>query len=124
MTYNTRINYNTLPSWLSIVSGTTTGSTIEYTMTASENTDTSSRNFNWVLTDELTTVTVPISQSGTSGPGPEPEPVEEGSLKVYPKKLRYYSDGGRILVSFTNRPEEGLGYSITYTDGPLIRGVD
>ena len=117
VTYNTRINYNTLPSWLSIVSGTTAGSTIEYTMTASENTDTSSRNFNWVLTDELTTVTVPISQSGTSGPGPGPEPVEEGSLKVYPKKLRYYSDGGRILVSFTNKPEAGIGYSITYTDG-------
>ena len=115
VTYNTRINYNTLPSWLSITSSTTTGSTIEYTMTASENTDTSSRNFNWVLTDELTSVTVPISQSGASGPGPEP--VEEGSLKVYPEKLRYYSDGGRILVSFTNRPEEGLGYSITYTDG-------
>ena len=115
VTYNTRINYNTLPSWLSITSSTTTGSSIEYTMTASENTDTSSRNFNWVLTDELTSVTVPISQSGTSGPGPEP--VEEGSLKVYPKKLRYYSDGGRILVSFTNRPEAGIGYSITYTDG-------
>ena len=117
VTYNTRINYNTLPSWLSIASDTTTGSTIEYTMTASENTDTSSRNFNWVLTDELTSVTVPISQSGASGPGPEPEPVEEGSLKVYPEKLRYYSDGGRILVSFTNRPEAGIGYSITYTDG-------
>ena len=119
VTYNTRINYNTLPSWLSIVSGTTTESSIEYTMTASENTDTSSRNFNWVLTDELTSVTVPISQPGASGPGPGPgpEPVEEGSLKVYPEKLRYYSDGGRILVSFTNRPEEGIGYSITYTDG-------
>ena len=117
VTYNTRINYNTLPSWLSIVSSTTTGSTIEYTMTASENTDTSSRNFNWVLTDESKTVTVPISQSGTSGPGPEPEPVEEGSLKVYPKKLRYYSDGGRILVSFTNKPDSGIGYEITYTDG-------
>ena len=117
VTYNTRINYNTLPSWLSIASGTTTGSTIEYTITASENTDTSSRNFNWVLTDELTSVTVPISQSGASGPGPGPEPVEEGSLKVYPEKLRYYSDGGRILVSFTNRPEAGIGYSITYTDG-------
>ena len=118
VTYNTRINYNTLPSWLSIASNTSTGSsTIEYTMTAAENTDTSSRNFNWVFTDELTTVTVPISQSGASGPGPEPEPVEEGSLKVYPKKLRYYSDGGKILVSFTNRPEAGIGYAITYTDG-------
>ena len=121
VTYNTRINYNTLPSWLSIVSNTTAESSIEYTMTAAENTDTSSRNFNWVLTDELTTVTVPISQSGASGPGPgpgpEPEPVEEGSLKVYPKKLRYYSDGGKILVSFTNRPEAGIGYAITYTDG-------
>ena len=39
------------------------------------------------------------------------------SLKVYPKKLRYYGEGGSIRVSFTNRPEGGIGYEITYTDG-------
>ena len=40
-----------------------------------------------------------------------------GSLKVYPKKLRYYGEGGSIRVSFTNRPEGGIDYEITYTDG-------
>lgn len=40
-----------------------------------------------------------------------------GSLKVYPKKLRYYGEGGSIKVSFTNRPEGGIDYEITYTDG-------
>ena len=39
------------------------------------------------------------------------------SLKVYPKKLRYYGEGGSIRVSFTNRPEGGIDYEITYTDG-------
>ena len=38
-------------------------------------------------------------------------------LKVYPKKLRYYGEGGSIRVSFTNRPEGGIGYEIIYTDG-------
>lgn len=39
------------------------------------------------------------------------------SLKVYPKKLRYYGEGGSKRVSFTNRPEGGIGYEIIYTDG-------
>ena len=47
-----------------------------------------------------------------------PTPVYvTGSLKVYPKKLRYYGEGGGIRVSFTNRPEGGIGYEIIYTDG-------
>ena len=40
-----------------------------------------------------------------------------GSLKVYPKKLRYYGEGGEIEVTFKNRPEGGIGYEIIYTDG-------
>ena len=44
-------------------------------------------------------------------------PYKPGSLKVYPKKLRYYGEGGSIRVSFTNRPEGGIGYEIIYTDG-------
>lgn len=39
------------------------------------------------------------------------------SLKVYPKKLRYYGEGGSKRVSFTNRPEGGIDYEIIYTDG-------
>ena len=55
------------------------------------------------------TATYTLTQEGTSTDIP--------SLKVYPKKLRYYGEGGSIRVSFTNRPEGGIGYEITYTDG-------
>ena len=56
------------------------------------------------------TKTYTLTQAGTSIYVP-------GSLKVYPKKLRYYGEGGSIRVSFTNRPEGGIGYEIIYTDG-------
>ena len=56
------------------------------------------------------TKTYTLTQAGTSIYIP-------GSLKAYPKKLRYYGEGGRIRVSFTNRPEGGIGYEIIYTDG-------
>ena len=56
------------------------------------------------------TATYTLTQEGTSPDIPK-------SLKVYPKKLRYYGEGGSIRVSFTNRPEGGIGYEITYTDG-------
>ena len=56
------------------------------------------------------TATYTLTQEGTS-------PYIPKSLKVYPKKLRYYGEGGSIRVSFTNRPEGGIGYEITYTDG-------
>ena len=56
------------------------------------------------------TKTYTLTQAGTSIYVP-------GSLKVYPKKLRYYGEGGNIRVSFTNRPEGGIGYEIIYTDG-------
>ena len=44
------------------------------------------------------TATYTLTQEGTS-------PYIPKSLKVYPKKLRYYGEGGDIRVSFTNRPE-------------------
>lgn len=44
-------------------------------------------------------------------------PDVPGSFKVYPKKLRYYGEGGGRMVSFTNRPEGGIDYEITYIDG-------
>ena len=48
---------------------------------------------------------------------PPPPPYKPGTFKPYPKKLRYYGEGGSIRVSFTNRPEGGIGYEIIYTDG-------
>lgn len=59
-------------------------------------------------------VTFTVTQAGVS---PGPTPAETGSLKAYPKKLRYYKEGGSINVSFTNRPAAGIGYQIIYTDG-------
>lgn len=53
-----------------------------------------------------------VQRAGTPTPIYKP-----GSLKVYPNKLRYYGEGGSIRVSFTNRPEGGIGYEIIYTDG-------
>ena len=58
------------------------------------------------------TKTYTLTQEGTSTPV-----YNQGSLKVYPNKLRYYGEGGSIRVSFTNRPEGGIGYEIIYTDG-------
>ena len=54
------------------------------------------------------TATYTLTQEGT---------LPAKSLKVYPKKLRYYGEGGSKRVSFTNRPEGGIGYEIVYTDG-------
>ena len=56
------------------------------------------------------TKTYTLKQAGNSV-------YNQGSLKVYPKKLRYYGEGGGIRVSFKNRPEGGIGYEIIYTDG-------
>ena len=55
------------------------------------------------------TATYTLTQEGTLPDIP--------GLKVYPKKLRYYGEGGSKRVSFTNRPEGGIDYEITYTDG-------
>ena len=44
-------------------------------------------------------------------------PYKPGSLKVYPKKLRYYGEGGEIEVTFKNRPDGDIGYEIAYIDG-------
>ena len=54
------------------------------------------------------TATYTLTQEGT---------LPYKSLKVYPKKLRYYGEGGSKRVSFTNRPEGGIDYEIVYTDG-------
>ena len=44
-------------------------------------------------------------------------PYKPGSLKAYPKKLRYYGEGGEIEVTFKNRPDGDIGYEIAYIDG-------
>ena len=110
------VNNGSFPSWLSVKSA---GSGV-YNLTATKNTG-KARSFAVWFTDNTSTVTMNVyQQAGDTpgpGPGPGPTPVVTGSLKAYPKRLRYYSDGGSIAVSFTNRPRAGIGYTITYTDG-------
>lgn len=106
------VNNGSFPSWLSIKSA---GGGV-YNLTTTKNTG-KARSFTVWFTDNTSTVTMNVYQQAGDTPGPGPTPVVTGSLKAYPKKLRYYSDGGSIAVSFTNRPTAGIGYTITYTDG-------
>ena len=66
--------------------------------------------------DSLTLRTSKITVYQDAG-FPPPPPYKPGTFKPYPKKLRYYGEGGSKRVSFTNRPEGGIGYEIIYTDG-------
>ena len=108
------VNNGSFPSWLSVKSA---GGGV-YNFTTTKNTG-NARSFAVWFTDNTSTVTMNVYQQAgdTPGPGPGPTPVVTGSLKAYPMRLRYYSDGGGIAVSFTNRPRAGIGYTITYTDG-------
>ena len=108
------VNNGSFPSWLSVKSA---GGGV-YNLTTTKNTG-KARSFAVWFTDNTSTVTMNVYQQAgdTPGPGPGPTPVVTGSLKAYPMRLRYYSDGGSIAVSFTNRPRAGIGYTITYTDG-------
>lgn len=99
------ISYKISGSWLSYSS--ISGYTFYFTYT--ENTS-SSRTATITFSAYGETATYTLIQAGDSVYVP-------GSLKVYPKKLRYYGEGGGIRVSFTNRPEGGIGYEIIYTDG-------
>ena len=105
------ISYKISGSWLSYESRS--GYTFYFTYT--ENTS-SSRTATVTFSAYGETVTYTLRQAGDSIYVP-------GSLKVYPKKLRYYGEGGSIRVSFTNRPEGGIGYEIIYTDGSDWLGV-
>ena len=99
------ISYKISGSWLSYESRS--GYTFYFTYT--ENTS-SSRTATVTFSAYGETATYTLRQAGDSV-------YVTGSLKVYPKKLRYYGEGGSIRVSFTNRPEGGIGYEIIYTDG-------
>lgn len=99
------ISYKISGSWLSYESRS--GYTFYFTYT--ENIS-SSRTATVTFSAYGETATYTLTQAGDSIYVP-------GSLKVYPKKLRYYGEGGEIKVSFTNRPEGGIGYEIIYTDG-------
>ena len=101
------INYQISGSWLSYSSRSGYTFYFEYP----ENTSSSSRTATITFSAFGKTATYTLVQSAVVLPD------VPGSLKVYPKKLRYYGEGGGRRVSFTNRPEGGIGYKIIYTDG-------
>ena len=89
------------------------GSTFYFNYAANDTGSSRSANITFYAFNQSATYT--LTQEGGVPPGPTP--TESGSLKAYPKKLRYYKEGGSINVSFTSRPVAGIGYQITYTDG-------
>ena len=101
------INYQISGSWLSYSSRSGYTFYFEY----QENKSSSSRTATITFSAFGKTATYTLVQSAVVLPD------VPGSFKVYPKKLRYYGEGGSIRVSFTNRPEGGIDYEITYTDG-------
>lgn len=101
-----RISRSINGSWLSYVSSAGYIDKYSYRM----NPTSEERTATVTYTGGGLTKTYTLTQEGTSTDIP-------GSLKVYPKKLRYYGEGGSKRVSFTNRPEGGISYEIIYTDG-------
>lgn len=101
------INYQISGSWLSYSSRSGYTFYFEY----QENKSSSSRTATITFSAFGKTATYTLVQSAVVLPD------VPGSFKVYPKKLRYYGEGGSIRVSFTNRPEGGIDYEITYIDG-------
>ena len=100
------VQYSISDSWITF--GGKSGNV--YTFNYEAKTSTGQRTGTITFSGGGITKTYTLTQEGTSIYVP-------GSLKVYPKKLRYYGEGGNIRVSFTNRPEGGIGYEIIYTDG-------
>ena len=101
------INYQISGSWLSYTSRSGYTFYFEYP----KNTSSSSRTATITFSAFGKTATYTLVQSAVVLPD------VPGSFKVYPKKLRYYGEGGGMIVSFTNRPEGGIDYEITYIDG-------
>ena len=99
------ISYKISGSWLSYSSRS--GYTFYFTYT--ENVS-SSRTAKVTFSAYGETATYTLTQAGTSPDIPR-------SLKAYPKKLRYYGEGGEIEVTFKNRPDGDIGYEIAYIDG-------
>ena len=107
VTGSSNITYSISGSWLTYQSKSGNVYTFAYTQNSTSSQRTATVTFSASgMKDGIFTLT----QAGTSVYVP-------GSFKVYPKKLRYYGEGGSIRVSFTNRPEGGIGYEIIYTDG-------
>ena len=115
ITYSDELSFSTLPSWLSgEVSYVVVGESARYTMTAAENTGTSSRSFSWVISDESSSVTVQVYQAGRPGPGPVP--VTDGNLRASKTKV-VIGPNSDAIVELYGVHSSGYRYTIDYQDG-------
>lgn len=125
--YYKKLTYTGVPSWitLNIVDGGTGAtesiddtSPVIFSVEVGKNYTSKPMEATMVFQggDSLSLRTSKITVYQDAGFPPVP-PYKPGTFKPYPKKLRYYGEGGSIRVSFTNRPEGGIDYEITYTDG-------
>ena len=125
--YNNKLTYTGVPSWitLNIVDGGTGAtdsiddfSPVIFSVEVGKNESSKPMEATMVFQggDSLSLKKSNITVYQDAGFPPTP-PYKPGTFKPYPKKLRYYGEGGGIRVSFTNRPEGGIGYEIIYTDG-------
>lgn len=116
ITYSDSLSFNTLPSWLSgEVSYVVAGESARYTMTAAENTGTSSRSFSWVISDESSSVTVQVYQAGRPGPGPVP--ATDGNLRASKTKVVIGPYNSDATVELYGVHSSGYRYTIDYQDG-------
>lgn len=116
ITYSDELSFSTLPSWLSgEVSYVVAGESARYTMTAAENTGTSSRSFSWVISDESSSVTVQVYQAGRPGPGPVP--ATDGNLRASKTKVVIGPYNSDATVELYGVHSSGYRYTIDYQDG-------
>jgi hypothetical protein len=93
VTYNGSLSYNSeeVPGWLSVLSTSVSTGYNTYSVTAASNTG-AARSFGLVFTDDDTSVSVPISQAGST-----PVPIS-----VSPSSLSFTESGGSSTVTVTS----------------------
>lgn len=101
-------NASSMPSWLSQSYVTVDSSHRTYNITASANTSTSARSFDFALQDDNMSLVVPIDQAGASAPTPQLSITPQGSTKN--------SDSGRIKITvLSSITTNDLSYVISDT---------
>ena len=102
VTYSGTLTTSEFPSWLTYQTDNVDSTHRSYTITASKNSSTSSRNFNLEISNGTDTVTVPITQSG----------AEAASLTISPNGASVGSAAGTTSVTVTSTGIDTVEYSI------------
>lgn len=102
VTYSGTLTTSEFPSWLTYETVNVDSTHRSYTITASKNSSTSSRNFNLEISNGTDTVTVPITQAG----------AEAASLTISPTGASVGSAAGTTSVTVTSKGIDTVEYSI------------